>query len=82
MLIVIRPSFEVVKEGRILKKIKHLHLSFLTVIKPPRQSGPFAEITHCMISLRSVRCQVLDENKMFLTEKSNGNIPPPKKTSS
>jgi hypothetical protein len=24
MLIVLRPSFEVVKEGRILKKIKHL----------------------------------------------------------
>ncbi len=32
MLGVLRPSFEVVKEGRIMKKIKHLHLSFLVGI--------------------------------------------------
>ena len=31
--------FEVVREGRILNRIKHLHLSFLTWIDPSRQSG-------------------------------------------
>ena len=39
MLSVIRPVFEAVKEGRILNKIKHLHLSFLAGINPSRQSG-------------------------------------------
>jgi len=36
MLSVSKPSFEVVKEGRILNKNKHLHSSFLAGIKPPR----------------------------------------------
>ena len=36
MLSVIRPDFEVVREGQNLNKIKHLHSSFLACIKPPR----------------------------------------------
>jgi hypothetical protein len=40
MFCVTRPSFEVVKEGRILNKIKHLQLTFLSRIDPSRQAGP------------------------------------------
>jgi hypothetical protein len=41
-----RPSFEVVKDGGILNKIKPLHLSFLVDIRPTRQAGSFAKNAH------------------------------------
>jgi hypothetical protein len=65
MLSFIRPVFEVVKEGRILNNIKHIHLSILAVIKPSLQSGSFAKSRHRRDSLRSARCQDLDKNGCF-----------------
>jgi hypothetical protein len=66
MLSVIRPDFEAVKEEGILNKIKHIHLSILAAIKPSLQFGSFAKSRHRRDSLRSARCQVLDENGVFL----------------
>jgi hypothetical protein len=69
-LIVFRLDFKVVKEGRILKKIKYLHLSLLIFIKPSRHAGSFSKTAHWAILnawpyLVSGLHQVLNKNGAF-----------------
>jgi hypothetical protein len=58
MLIVIRPVFEVVKEGRILRFVSGdrrflVDIKITTRIEPPLQAGSFAKIAYLAIFKRS-----------------------------